>query len=501
MNKYKEIKIILHPVGLEIPVEPGTPLIDILHEYGIEFPCGGKGTCGSCRIKILSGNIPLTEKHESKLKKLGFTGDIRLACMSAPESNITIEVPQFESMILADNSLFEFTPLSGKGIAVDVGTTTVVAQLLDLSSGQVLNVITDRNPQGKYGADIMSRIEFGLLNEQAEILTNLIRDKILEMIRILLVKSSNGIRKIILVGNTVMHHLFSGFAVKPLSFYPFESPDLGIKSFRPAELGWNLGQETEITFMPSIGSFVGSDILGGIFATKIHLSDSFKVLIDLGTNGEIVVGNKERIVCASTAAGPAFEGARITMGMTATTGAISSVTGYGNRFNCHTIGNIKPAGICGSGMIDAMAVFLESNLMNDCGDILSDEKQIFLEKEVIINQQDIREIQLAKAAIATGLEILLNHLGISKDHINELYIAGAFGNYINLSNAQKIGLLSLPEEKIRKMGNTALIGAKMFLFNDYPKIEEILKITRHINLEADEAFQELFIQHMLFKPG
>lgn len=501
MNKDKEIKITLHPIGLTICVRPGTPLIDVLHEYGIEFPCGGKGACGSCRIKLLSGHIPLTEKHESKLKKLGFTGNIRLACMSEPESDITIEIPQFKSMILADNSLFEFTPLSGQGIAVDLGTTTLVAQLLDLSSGQVLNVVTDRNPQGKYGADIMSRIEFGLQHDQAYILMKLIRDKILEMIRLLLTRSSNDIRKIILVGNTAMHHLFCGFDVKPLSFYPFESPNLGIKIFRPAELGWELTQKTEIIFMPSIGSFVGSDILAGIFATRLHLSDSFKVLIDLGTNGEIVAGNRKGIICASTAAGPAFEGARITMGMTASTGAISSITKRGEKFRCHTIGNVNPSGICGSGMIDAMAVFLERELINNFGDILSGEKQIFLEQEVFINQQDIREIQLAKAAIATGLEILLKHLGVSRDLIDELYIAGAFGNYINLSNALKIGLLNIPEEKISKRGNTALIGAKMFLFNNYHKIEELLKITRHISLEADPEFQELFVENMLFKPN
>jgi len=499
MTRNKKINIILQPIGLEISVRPGAPLIDVLHEYGVEFPCGGKGTCGSCRIKVLSGHVPLTEKHKSKLVKLGLTEEMRLACMSAPESDVTIEIPQFKSVILADNSLFEFKSLSGQGIAVDLGTTTLVTQLLDLSSGQVKNVITSRNPQGKYGADIMSRIEFALHNDHADKLKKLIRDKILEMIGILLHGSSMNIQKIILVGNTAMHHLFCGFDVKPLSQYPFESTNLGTKVFHPAELGWDMDPKTEITFMPSIGSFVGSDILAGIFATKLHMSDSFKVLIDLGTNGEIVAGNKETIICASTAAGPAFEGARITMGMTASTGAISSITNRGKKFHCHTIGNVNPSGICGSGIIDAMAVFLEKGLMSDFGDILSGEKQIFLEKEVFINQQDIREVQLAKAAIAAGLEILYKNLGISHDHIDELYIAGGFGNFINLSNALMIGLLNLPEDKIRKMGNTALIGAKMFLFNNFNKIKEILKITRHISLESDPEFQELYIQNMLFR--
>jgi uncharacterized 2Fe-2S/4Fe-4S cluster protein (DUF4445 family) len=501
MSNNKEIKITLHPIGLEISVRPGTPLIDVLYEYGVEFPCGGKGTCGTCKIKILEGDIPLTEKHKFQLEKLGLARDMRLACMSsAPESDLQIEVPQFKSVILADDSIFEFQPLYGKGIAVDIGTTTIVAQLLDLSSGQVLNVVTARNPQGKYGADIMSRIEFALSGNYAHQLKKLIRNKILEMIRFLLGGSSLDIEKIILVGNSAMHHFFCGFDVKPLSFYPFESPNLGIKTFRPAELGWDLDQKTEITFMPSIGSFVGSDILAGIFATKIHLSDSYKVLIDLGTNGEIVIGNKERIVCASTAAGPAFEGARITMGMTASTGAISSIMHHGKKFRCHTIGNVNPSGICGSGMIDAMAVFLEKDLINDFGDILSGEEQIFLEKEVFINQQDIREIQLAKAAIAAGLEILVKQLEISLYQIDELYIAGGFGNFINVSNAQMIGLLNLPEDQIIKMGNTALIGAKIFLFTDHNMIDQVLKITKHISLESDPEFQELFIKNMQFRP-
>ncbi len=498
MTDQKDIKIKLHPGGPEIPVRPGTPLMDVLHEYGIEFPCGGKGTCGSCRFRLIKGSLPLSQKHRSLLLSLGQPENMRLACMSAPDSNVTIEIPQFETVILADNSRFEFDPLPGFGIAIDLGTTTLVAQLLDLASGRVLNVATARNPQGKYGSDIMSRIEYALIREQADTLKHLIRDKIREMIYKLLKGYTENVNKIILVGNTAMHHLFCGFDVRPLSFYPFESPNTGIRNFYPSELGWELDEKTEIVFMPSIGSFVGSDILAGIFATRLHLSKEYQVLIDLGTNGEIVAGNRERIFCASTAAGPAFEGARITMGMTASAGAISSVKADNGKFDCHTIGNINPAGICGSGIIDAMSVFLEKKLMNDFGDILSDQNQIFLVNDVFINQKDIREVQLAKAAIASGLEILYKQLGITRKDIDNLYIAGAFGNYINIPNSLKMGLLNIPEEKVRKMGNTALIGAKMFLFTNPDRIKKVLKITRHISLESDPEFQELFIQNMLF---
>lgn len=498
MSRKKEIKITIHPAGLELIVIAGTPMMDILHEYGIEFPCGGKGKCGSCKIKILKGDIPVSEKHRSHLVSLGLSENFRLACMSAPYSNIEIEIPQLETVILADNSTFEFEPLSGYGIAVDIGTTTLVAQLLDLASGRVLNVATARNPQGKYGADIISRIEYALQPDHAEILKQLIRQKIGEMIYSLLKGYPVSINKIVLVGNTVMQHLFCGFDVKALSFYPFESPFIAAKHFLPSDLGWQLDGKTEIVFMPSIGSFVGSDILAGIFATRLHLSDSYQVLIDLGTNGEIVVGNKHRILCASTAAGPAFEGARITMGMTATTGAISSVINRKGKYNCHTIGNVTPTGICGSGIIDAVAIFLEKNLMNEFGDIQSGEPQLYLDHKVFLNQKDIREVQLAKSAIHTGLEILYKQLEIKQEQIDNLYIAGGFGNFINLSNALKIGLLDLEEDKIIKMGNTALIGAKIFLFTKPEKIDEVLKIIRHISLESDPEFQDLFIQNMMF---
>jgi uncharacterized 2Fe-2S/4Fe-4S cluster protein (DUF4445 family) len=499
MADQRKIKITIHPIGLEISVMPGTPLMDILHEYGVEFPCGGRGKCGSCRFRLIHGTIPLSEEHASLLADHGQTENMRLACMSAPDNDITIEIPQLESVILADNSMFEFEPQQGYGIAVDIGTTTLVAQLLDLLKGQVLNVVTARNPQGKYGSDIMSRIEFALREGNAEILKSLIRDRIRDMISELLSRHNAGINKIILVGNTVMHHLFCGIDVRPLSFYPFESPNTGIRKFCPSDLGWKMDDKTEIVFMPSIESFVGSDILAGIFATRLHLSKAYQVLIDLGTNGEIVAGNRERIICASTAAGPAFEGARITMGMTASTGAISSVKAANGKFNCHTIGNIKSTGICGSGIIDAMSAFLEKQLMNDFGDIQSDQKEIFLDGNVFLNQKDIREVQLAKAAIASGLEILYNQLNITSDDIENLYIAGGFGNFIDLANSRKIGLLDLPEDKIRKMGNTALIGAKIFLFIDHDMIEQVLKITRHISLESDPGFQELFINNMLFR--
>jgi uncharacterized 2Fe-2S/4Fe-4S cluster protein (DUF4445 family) len=317
------------------------------------------------------------------------------------------------------------------------------------------------------------------------------------MIHSLLEKHSVKVSKVILVGNTVMHHIFSGLNVQPLSFYPFESPDLGMQQFSAKQLNWELASQPEIQFFPSIGSFVGSDILAGITATNMAENEKFTILIDLGTNGEIVLGNREKIICASTAAGPAFEGAKISQGMRAVTGAISSVQVEVGIMKCHVIGNVPAKGLCGSGLIDAMAVLLGQEKIGMFGEIDTGEDKIELAPGVFLTQQDIREFQLAKAAIASGLQILLNTFEITFDEVENVFIAGGFGNFLNLKNVIQTGLIETSEEKIIKMGNTALIGAKMFLFEDEKFIQKILNKTSHINLEGDPNFQNIYVEKLM----
>lgn len=500
----QKVTINLQPIDKKLTVNRGTPLIDVLHEYGVEFPCGGKGTCGRCKVRLLTGNLKKGKEQQQKLEKLGLESDWRLACYCAVESDITLEVAQFENIILADNTTFEFQPRKGFGVAVDVGTTTLVVQLLNLENGQILDAVTDVNPQARFGADLISRIQSCLDGKQEELQT-LIRRKIGAMIASVLTKHPVTISEVVLVGNTVMHHIFSGLNVQSLSFYPFESPDLGVQKFTATALGWKLPETTAIRFYPSIGSFVGSDILAGIAATKMAERASFSVLIDLGTNGEIVIGNKKQIVCASTAAGPAFEGAKISQGMRATTGAVSSVTASANpseggekdQLSCHVIGNVKAKGICGSGLIDAMAILLRQEKIGLFGEINSGEEKIELAPGVFLTQQDIREFQLAKAAIAAGLQILLNRLKITFNEIDQVFIAGGFGNFLNIQHVIETGLIETTEDKIVKLGNTALIGAKMFLFEEENFIQQILAKTAHINLEGDPAFQDIYIEKMM----
>ncbi len=488
----------LEPLGIEKKVPRGTPLIDILHQYGIEFPCGGKGTCGRCRIRVRRGKLRATEKHDQYARKLNLPKDVKLACMCVVDEPVELEIGQFETIILADNSEFDFTPHEGLGIAIDLGTTTIVGQLLNRSNGKIMNVLSLLNSQSKYGADIMSRVDFAVNRDGRDILKETVRGDISNLIRKLSGDHSGEIRRIVIVGNSVMQHTFCSLDLTPLSSYPFESHKDKFVEFSPHQLGLECLSDCKITFYPSIGSFVGSDILAGVMSTGMHRQEKINLLIDLGTNGEICMGNRERILCASTAAGPAFEGTSITMGMTAATGAISSVFMGKNRLSYQTLGNEKARGICGSGLIDAVAMFLEEGWIDVAGQITGDRNKILLDEEVFLTQKDIHEFQLAKAAIASGVDILTAQLGIEKSAIDGLFIAGAFGNFINLENAISLGLLEFPVEKITRFGNTALIGAKMALFQEYKEWEKILKITSHISLESFREFQDVFVSKMFF---
>lgn len=486
----------LHPLGKELIVNDQTPLIDLLHEFGVEFPCGGKGTCGKCQIQLLEGEIEVSEVHRQKLDDLHMPADRRLACMSLCTSSITLHVEQYDHLILADESSFEFVPESGVGIAVDLGTTTIVAQLVDLNTAAILAVETLLNPQAKFGADLISRIQAGLDGHAAE-MTQLIRSAIDRMIQLMLKSCQQLPGKVVLVGNTVMQRIFGNLDLTPLSCFPFQAGDLGMKTFAASELGWELPESTLIQFYSSIGSFVGSDILAGIAATGLHTKEQYTALIDLGTNGEIVVGNSERIICASTAAGPAFEGANLSMGMRAVTGAISSIRLVDNKMVASVIGKTKPKGICGSALIDAVAILQQQDLIGMFGEINSGAERIQIDGSIRLTQKDIYEFLLAKAAIAAGITILAKNLSIEPADISQVYIAGRFGNYIHTEHLLSTGMVETTEEKLHKMGNTALIGAKMFLFGHGGLAAEILAKTSHINLEGFPDFQDIYISKMI----
>ena len=490
------VKIRLYPQGETLAVARGTPLKEVLFAYGVEFPCGGRGRCRRCRVRVLEGTVAPGPEEREALTPQELAEGWRLACRAVAEADLTLEVAQWDVPVLVDDSRFEFTPGEGLGIAVDLGTTTLVAQLLDLATGRVLAVRTGLNPQAGYGADIMSRIQFALTAEGARKLKDLIRAGLGRLIGELLPAAHGAVCKVAIVGNTAMHHLFCGIDVEPLSHVPFETTRDGLERFRASELGWCLPGDPVVEFLPCLGGFVGSDILAGLLATRLHESASLAGLIDLGTNGEIAFGTRERIVCASTAAGPAFEGGRISMGMQAATGAVSEVRVVQGRLECRVLGGAAPRGICGSGLVDAVAAGLDLGLIAPSGRLSNGGAVLTICPPVALTQCDIRELQLAKAATAAGIRIVLDRLGCSEAQVERLYLAGAFGNYINRSSARRIGLIDFPEEKVEPAGNTALLGAKLALFG--APYEELRRRVEHLSLAADPRFQEIYVEQMTF---
>ncbi|MBK7494026.1 MAG: 2Fe-2S iron-sulfur cluster binding domain-containing protein [Candidatus Omnitrophica bacterium] len=315
-----EVRIELQPLGEHLKVPRGTPLREILFDYGVEFPCGGRGQCRGCRIRVAEGSLEVTPPQRQVLRPQEIEEGWRLSCQCRAEGDMRLEMAQWKADILVDDSLFEFSPGKGLGIAIDLGTTTVVVQLLDLETGRVLGVRTALNAQARHGADVMSRVEFAVSGGGRKTLTDVIRHQIGTLIRQVLAHSlvpiddkapDNGaaawresdLTQIVIVGNTVIHHLFCGIDPEPLSHYPFEPMEIGLYKFQARELGWDLESNPVVRFLPCLGGFVGADTLAGILAIRMHESRDLVGLVDLGTNGEIVFGNSERMICASTAAG------------------------------------------------------------------------------------------------------------------------------------------------------------------------------------------------------
>ncbi len=495
-------RLTLLPLRHTLPLPTGASLRDSLFHHGVEFPCGGRGRCKGCRVRLLEGDLPPTAMDTRFLSDSELRDGWRLACQARIKGDLTLEVAQWESTILSDDTPVAFASKEGFGIAVDLGTTTIAAQLLDLSNGSVLAVRTALNTQAVRGADVMSRVQFALDAEGASELRGQIREQIRVMAEAMIEETASGrsVSEMVLVGNTAMHHLFCGFNVSPLAHAPFESPLLVGKNSSGEELGWASLPALKTWFLPCLGGFVGSDVLAGILATRIHESDRPMALIDLGTNGEIVVGSKEKLLCASTAAGPAFEGAKIGMGMRAATGAISAVNLIDGHYECAVLGGGEPRGICGSGLVDAVACALDNGDVGPSGRF-THGSALELAPSVRLVPQDIRELQLAKAAISAGVGLLTEALGLGLEEIETVHLAGAFGNYISRTNARRIGLLPFAPERVKPVGNTALLGAKIALLRGAEvetALEELAANVDHVSLNENARFHEVFIDELSF---
>jgi uncharacterized 2Fe-2S/4Fe-4S cluster protein (DUF4445 family) len=489
-----KIKIVT-PQNIKV-IESGTgqSLLDILREerYEIYAPCGGKGTCGKCRVKIKGeGEVIACKYYPEK--------DIEVILPGKEEAKILVHQTEYlEDLQLKVDSI-KFLSSEPIGVAIDIGTTTVVLYFLNLITGQIEKISSFLNPQKLYGGDVISRINYcqeketGLLQLQRSVIDE-INNEIDDFILTRNMHAEN-IEKVVVVGNTTMLHILLGEDPLSIALAPFK-PKFTDKQVRKGSLsGFKMSKGGELITLPCISAYVGADILAGLAALKVmHKNYLF---LDIGTNGEIALIRGEEVFTCATAAGPAFEGANISCGMGAVSGAILSYTGPDNY---QVAGNSEPLGICGSGIVDLVAYLLTNDFIDETG-LLNESFIISQEKKIQIVQQDIREIQLVKSAIYSGVKILMNYAGLSFSDIDALYLAGGFGNYININSAITIGLLPHElEGKIFPVGNSAGIGALQFFKSDdfEKKTDKILKNTKYIELSYIDEFTMEFAMNMDF---
>lgn len=487
----------LLPLGVTVQLDPGQPLGDVLFPYGVEFPCGGAGRCRGCRVRVLAGNVPVTADMEQAFSRRELAAGWRLACQAAIAGDVTLEVAQWETPVLTDAATLAVEPGEGFGLVIDVGTTTIAAQLVDLASGNVMATETALNAQAVWGADVMTRIENALsdVTPQCRAIRRQLGTVVASLLAAASVRAEN-VTRVLLGGNTVMHHLFGGLDVSSLAAAPFTPARLGPLRFSPAELEWTLPGPCEVEFLPCLGGFVGSDILAGIIATNLDTASRPVALIDLGTNGEIVVADSQRLCCASTAAGPAFEAGLIQMGMRAAAGAIDKVAYRNGGYQCHTIGGVPARGICGSGLASAIAAALGAGDIQPSGRLRPGLSRIELTSGVALFQSDIRQLQLAKAAVAAGVALLAG-----SNQPETLYLAGAFGNYLDAAVSARIGLTPVDPARIEAAGNTALRGLRTILLAPAAgrrRVAMILRRCHHFALHEDARFEDAFVAHMAF---
>lgn len=470
------------------------------------------------KLEFRNKTIPSPTLHF--LQRLSENGDsktARFSCIFMGERYVNIEKGDSASSVC--------------GIALDIGTTTIVGYLLDLASGTPLSFSAHMNPQTRYGGDVVSRILYATTAPHG---LKKLQDALIEVLNEIVQETSQRagvsreeIYEICAVGNTTMHHLLLGLKPSNLTHFPYTPVIRKAFAFPAKAIGIFIHPEGQFYLPPLISGFMGSDTVGVVLSTCLHKSESIKLAIDIGTNGEIVLGNRDRMVAASCAAGPAFEGGQIRYGMSGSRGAIDAVAidSKGN-VHLHTIGEFPPLGICGSGLVDAISELRRMGMVDQTGQLSNkierghrnlarrmakfegrsafvlwqgDEKSN--SKKIYITQKDIRELQLAKGALWAGIRILMRAMGIQSQEIAEIFLAGAFGNYVKPESAIRIGLMpAFEKRRIKPVGNAAGTGAKMALLSlkEREEASRIAQKIEYIELAKHPDFQNEFIQGMSF---
>ncbi len=493
--------------GAAYPCALGANLGDFLAGLGFgDYPCGGHGKCGKCRVTAVGALSEPSEREKRFLSEEDLGMGTRLACCVTVRGDFSVSVEKKggAAQIKTDGAL-PSCPLApifhSFGAAVDIGTTTLAARLYD-RAGTLLASDSRLNPQARFGADVISRMEAALASHGGE-LASLVRDAIDEMLSGMAARAGIDPRVIdaaVITGNTVMLSFLTETDTEPLTHAPFHANRLFGEFVTAGEVGLcSLGKNAAVYLPPCAGEFVGADIMTALTASGICESGKTAVLVDIGTNGEMVLAKDGMIRATSTAAGPAFEGAGISCGMGGKEGAVDRVWTEDGELCCHVIGDGDPAGVCGSGLVDAVACLLETEQLDETG-YLEDDPAV-IRGDVSLTQNDIRAVQLAKSAIHAGMRTLLKESGVSPDEVEELDVAGGFGSYLDIKNAVAIGLL--PEElgdKVKVLGNAALGGASMILLSGGLRAacEERTKRISLVSLASNPVFTSEYMERMMF---
>ncbi|MBM3580435.1 MAG: DUF4445 domain-containing protein [Alphaproteobacteria bacterium] len=517
-------------------------------EAGHKILAGGKTVTEDGRLTIDSGVVKRVVRANPPSDENLQTSDLEevLAVLPADtDRRVPIDVTRkIPSLIRSNRGVMTVTTFAGRvidaepgdtsahlyGMAFDIGTTSIVGTLMDLKTGEQLAEVGSVNPQSVYGGDLMSRIAFAQFDSKK---LQTLRAKVLNAINGFIDEacakagiSANHVYKIVVVGNTCMHHIFLGIDVTHLGLAPYAPAVRDLIVLPSKDVPLKGAPNAQVCLLPLVAGFVGADTMACVLATRIYESEQIRALVDIGTNGEVVMGSKHRLIACSAPAGPAFEGAQIRNGMRGAVGAIERVR-LNDDLECETIGGAPPVGICGSGLIDACAVFIDARIIDASGRIRRERREllpkalrerfvdtpggcefVLVHKDrsgrnepIVLTQGDIRQLQLAKSAIFSGVAMLQQVMKVPNADLAELMLCGGFGNYISIESAVKIRLLpELPLERITYVGNAALMGAQMALLSEAERRRslELARRIEHVALATHPQFQEIFVEGMSF---
>ncbi len=492
--------------GLLYEALEGVCLGDFLRERGFDgLVCGGHGKCGKCRVTVSGALSEPTETEKKALSGKDLKAGVRLACQTYVKGDCTVNTNENGSAVIQTGGAALDYPLLPSfekyGAAIDIGTTTVALRLYD-AHGALLSVQSGINPQRRYGADVVSRMEAALSGSAAD-LASLIRKYLCSLLRA--AADDAGIKAAdidgaVITGNTVMLHFLTQTDTEPLTHAPFAVKRLFGETLSAGSLGLDvLCKETPVYLPRCVSAFVGADTVTALVSVPGITERKTCVLTDIGTNGETVLIHDGELYACSTAAGPAFEGAGITMGMGGSDGAIDKVTVNDGRISAHVIGEVSPVGICGSGIVDAVASFAELQIIDETG-YMEDGEAVVI-SPVVITEKDIRAVQLAKSAIHAGIKTLLDSAGLTCSDAETLYIAGGFGSYLDVKNAARIGLIPKElQERVTVLGNAALSGAAALLLSSPLKESsyELANNVKLVNLASNPVFVREYTDGMYF---